>query len=218
MVREPGDGHYVSVPREQREWSWAPTSEDVAARRSHARQLEGLHVESVLYVNLDYDRERISPGSSGPRQVVEPAELADPTWRLPGCDSLDYGLELTTACGRIFSVTWDPPGPHEGLGLREAPLLSTLRNDANVALWDATDVSRWRSIIRGPVVNVDPHYLPWDAAPTGYWCPQVTLHFGSHRVELLLGEGDPVGTLRPSADNVLVLFDPDSLPSWVPTA
>jgi hypothetical protein len=172
----------------------------------------------VLYVNIDYFRDRVAPELKGPRLITEAEELAEPTRRWPEGDTVDYGLELSTECGRRFSVTWDRPGPMgEGIGLREAPLLATLSGDANIALWDATELSRWSEVIPDTLTEVDLHYLPWDSTSTGYWCPHITLRTETHHVELLLGDIDRDGELRPSADNVLVLFNPAELPKWAPT-
>src|SRR6266545_4698022 len=57
----------------------------------------------------------------GLRHIVEAGEWRNPTWRYPGFDSVDFGLELETESGSVFSVTWAPPGMYEGIGLREQP-------------------------------------------------------------------------------------------------
>ena len=44
--------------------------------------------------------------------------LDEPTWLYDGFDAIDYGLEIETDSGALFSLTWDPPGHHEGIGLR----------------------------------------------------------------------------------------------------
>jgi hypothetical protein len=61
----------------------------------------------------------------GPRHIVDAGEWRNPTWRYPGFDSVDFGVELETEPGSVFSVTWDPLGMYEGIGLREQPLLGT---------------------------------------------------------------------------------------------
>jgi hypothetical protein len=127
---------------------------------------------------------------------------------------MDYGLELMTDSGRIFSVTWDPPGDREGIGIDEAPLISSiLRDDAEVAIWDVTHRSRWAELIDQEIVAVQPHYRPWDPKG-GFWCSRITLRFRAVDVVLLLAQGSPDGKIPPSADNVVVLFPPVPLPSW----
>jgi hypothetical protein len=53
---------------------------------------------------------------SGARQVVSDDEWRAPTFRYAFGDCADFGVELQTACGRLFAVSWDPPGSHEGSG------------------------------------------------------------------------------------------------------
>jgi hypothetical protein len=42
----------------------------------------------------------------------------------------------------------------------------------------------------------------------------MTLHFGDVAVEVLLADADIDGEYMPSADNVVVLFPPESLSKW----
>ena len=69
------------------------------------------------------------------------------------------------------------------------------------------------SLIGATVTDVDLHYRPWEH-PAGFWCSRISIEFRLTRVELLLGQGTADGTIAPSADNVVVCFDDDKLPSW----
>jgi hypothetical protein len=200
----------------ERVWSWAETVDEVEQRRAHASRLVGLELASVRYVDIDYRRHVNAPGARGPRTIVDSREWEEPTWKYPDCDSIDYGVELTTACNRVFSVTWDPPGPREGLGIQESSFLaSAVLPGADVAIWDVGHESGWVHLVGQQTSAVRLHYLPWDAAPAGYWCPRITLTFGPRHVELLLGQGRPDQAVGPAADNVTVLFDPVTVPEWV---
>jgi hypothetical protein len=197
-----------------RPWSWVATGQERDERVEHARRLVGLRLQAVRYVDIDYFREDVAAGHAGPRPVTA-AEWRAPVWRCAGFDSVDYGVELQMQGGRVFSMTWDPPGMREGIGLRELPLLGTgVRADADVAIWDVSERSGWAGLLGADVTDVRLHYTPWDDHDGGFWCPRITIRLGGAAVELLLGQAGPDGQLEPAADNVAVLFDPARLPDW----
>jgi hypothetical protein len=154
-------------------WSWAASEELVAARRNRARELIGQCLSSVVYVLLDYSQPDRAIGS-GPRVIDSIEEFASPTWRCGSFDWADYAIELTTTAGRVFTVSWDSPGFHEGIRLREVPALGTAcTEDANVTLWDVSQASRWDEFIGVEITDVTLHPLPADArrwllVPTNY--------------------------------------------------
>jgi hypothetical protein len=167
----------------------------------------------IRYVNLDYARHQLASPPIGPREVLDEVEWVEPTWRYPDCDSLDFGVELTMTSGRVFTVTWDPPGDREGINIREEDLVGgAVIADANVAVWDVTRRSGWARFVDAAVAQIDMNYRPWGSE--GFWCSRVTVYFGAGRVELLLGQGERDRAVSPSADNVAVLFDPVALPAW----
>ena len=49
------------------------------------------------------------------------AELAAPVWRCETFDWADYGVELTTAAGRVFTVSSEPPQDSIGLSAGHSP-------------------------------------------------------------------------------------------------
>ncbi len=55
------------------------------------------------------------------RLVGSSVELAAPDWDCGTFDTADYAVEFTTTSGRVFTVSWDSPGWHEGIWLREVP-------------------------------------------------------------------------------------------------
>jgi hypothetical protein len=60
------------------------------------------------------------------------------------------------------------------------------------------------------------HYREWGEG-AALWCSWVTVWFDAVRVEFILGEGrfgNDTGP-DPSADNVAVMFSPDTLPDWL---
>lgn len=194
--------------------SWAATLDEREERVGHARGMIGLALAQVRYVNLDYRRFDLAAPYDGPRHIVDANEWQQPTWSYPACDSVDHGVELTMTNDRRFTVTWDSPGWIEGIGLREQPVFGfAVTETADVAVWDVGERSRWSSLIGATVTDVELHYRPWDY-PAGFWCSRISIDFGPTRVELLLGQGAADGSITPSADNVVVCFDADKLPTW----
>jgi hypothetical protein len=146
--------------------------------------------------------------------VADTTELAAPAWRCETFDWADYAVEFATTSGRVFTVSWDQPGWHEGIWIREARARgSAYQEDANVAIWDVSQAGRWNRYIGAVITDVVVHYRPW-APGDGHWCSRITLHIDGHPVHLLLGDADSGQQLVPAADNIAVLFPPTQLPEW----
>jgi len=129
-------------------WSWVANGDLVAERRDHARRLVGSRLSAVSYVLLDYGQPDRPDGSNGPRLIVEATELASPAWRCETFDWADHAVEFATATGRVFTCSWDAPGCHECIWLREAPARWVVYAvHANVAVWDVSHAGRWDSLI-----------------------------------------------------------------------
>ncbi len=195
--------------------SWAPSEKERDERIRHAARLIGLSVRGVRYYDLDYEAMRSGIDTTGPRVVADSKEWASPSWRFEHCHSLDHGLEIETTSGRVFSITWDPPGPMEGVGLREEPLVGpAILPDAAIAVWDVSDRSEWQHYVGGVVSGLTMHYRPW-GDPEAWWCPRISITIDGASIEILLAEcrADPTG-IAPSADNIVVLFGPTKLPVW----
>jgi hypothetical protein len=204
---EPTTGAERQPSETKRIWSWVATSDDRDERIEHAHQLIGLEVATIHYINLDYSRDDLAPEHLGPRQIIDAQEWQEPTWRFQDCDSVDFGVELHTSDRRVFSITWDPPGEHEGLGIREQPLLgSAIATIAGVAVWDVTKHSNWPSLTGRKVDDVTLNYEDWGEPGEGFWCPRISLRIGTTRVEFLMADGDTDGPMSPSGDNVAVTF------------
>jgi hypothetical protein len=201
----------------RRVWSWARSMVEADARRREARELVGETVQAVHYYTLDYRRHELRPDliDAGPRTVDDPWEWNAPTWRHEGFDALDYGLQITTGSGVEFSLTWDPPGDREGIGLQPVPMLGTaVRADADVAIWDVGDrAAPWVPMIGERLLGVDLHYVPWNEERGSLWCPRITIHGPAGHVDVVMGDSDG-GALVPSADNVAVLHPGQPLPDW----
>jgi hypothetical protein len=196
------------------DWSWVATLAEVEEAREHAKRLIGLRLAEVRYVNLDYLLKDRPDGSRGPRLATSEDDWHEPTWRYDFGDSVDYGVELETTCGRLFTVTWDSPGWHQGIWVREVPLIGeAVLAEANVAVWNVSRAGRWNRFV-GPVVgDVSLVYKPW-APDDGYWCSRITVTILDSDIQLLLGEGQADQQLHPSADNISILFPPSRLPEW----
>ncbi|GAB2718031.1 hypothetical protein GCM10027038_15480 [Arthrobacter bambusae] len=179
---------------------------DVEERRRHAGLMVGAVLASVNYLTIDNERLERFPELelTGPRQITDPDEWADPPWFCPEFDTVDYGIELVMADGRVFSSTWDPPGDMEGIGLRAVPLLGTgVAAGADVAIWDVSGHRPWGDRCTQEIKGVEVNYEPWGASG-GFWCPTIQIHFKSTSVELMLGESGPGCVPVPSSDNIIV--------------
>lgn len=200
-----------------RVWSWAASRAEADARQHDADLLVGETIRTVRYFTLDYRRDELHPdlNDSGPRTIDAQSERDQPTWLYDGFDALDYGFEVITESGQVFSLTWDPPGLREGIGLQPVPMLGTgVRSDANVAIWTVEDrTAAWALMVNQRVVGVDLHYRSWDEGGESLWCPHVTLRGERGRLEVVMGDAER-GALVPSADNVAVLHPSRSLPPW----
>ncbi|HEY8716994.1 hypothetical protein [Pengzhenrongella sp.] len=200
----------------RRVWSWAASDLEVAERREHVEGLVGNRIALVRYVTIDYLREESHPEliDSGVRLIDDARELERPTWRFDGFDALDFGIELETVDGVSWSLTWDPPGDHEGIGLRKGPMLgSVVSPDGLVAVWEATLTSLWSPMLRAPIETVELHYTPWDRPSPGFWCPRISFVTQDARLEVVMGD-DEHGRLVASADNVAILAPETPLPPW----
>lgn len=145
--------------------------------------------------------------------MASAAEWRQPPFRYELGDCTDYGVELETACGRAFTVSWDSPGWHEGIWLRELPLAGeAVAADASTAIWDVSRTDRWDRFIGHEISDVQLHYRLW-APGDGYWCTRVTITVLGSDIQFLGGQAE-ARTLAPSADAIAVLFPPARLPEW----
>ncbi|SDE11994.1 hypothetical protein [Nocardioides lianchengensis] len=204
-----------------RTWSWAASGAEADARRLDADKLVGERLREIRYFTLDYRRDELHPDliDGGPRTIDAESEWDDPPWLYDGFDAVDYGFEMITESGATFSLTWDPPRDHEGIGLQPIPMLgSGVRRDADVAIWPLGErAASWSALIGSRIAGVDLHYLPWDEERGSMWCPHITFRGEQGRVEVVLGDSR-AGRLFPSADNVAVLHPDAYLPAWPSSA
>jgi hypothetical protein len=177
----------------------------------------GAHVDAVRYVDTDYrEMERVGP-DAGPRRVPGAEEWEVPSWLVPTCHSLDFGVELDVRGAEGVAVTSQIPGWNEGLVLYRGVLRHTaVRADGNHAVWDVTSWGPWPQILANPIADVELRYEPWDdPEDSGFWCRLITVTLGTFPLRFLLAEGQTgVEQVRPSADNVAVLFPQHRLPAW----
>jgi hypothetical protein len=186
----------------------------VEERRQHAQRVVGLKLAAVRYCEIDYAMMDRPAGQEGPRQVVSAAEWQKPSFRYAFGDCTDHGVELETACGRVFTVSWDSPGWHEGIWLRELPLVGeAVLAEVNTAIWDVSRAGRWDRFIGHEISRVQLHYRPW-APGDGYWCTRITVTVCGSDIEFLGGQAEAGQILAPSADDIAVLFPPARLPEW----
>jgi hypothetical protein len=205
------------VNGDERVWSWAASRVEADARQRDANELVGHRVRAVRYFTLDYRRHELHPElmESGPRVIDAESEWREPTWLYDGFDAVDYGFEVRTDSDAVFSLTWDPPGEREGIGLQRLPMLgSGVSGDADVAIWDVGErAASWMPMVGRRVLGVDLHYEAWDQEAGSLWCPHITLRGEHGRIEIVMGDSEH-GVLVPSADNVAVLHPGRALPAW----
>lgn len=137
--------------------------------------------------------------------------MGPPHWRHPAFHSVDFAVELRTAAGPIFTVSWESPGEIEGLGLREGPAVGmAISDDALAAVWDVSPTAPWQRVIGGRVNSVQLLYQPWDGRGP-LWCRRIEMNVHDHTVIFLLAEGSSDSdSLVPSANNIAVRFDHSS--------
>ncbi|WP_163511309.1 hypothetical protein [Fodinicola acaciae] len=158
--------------------SWVATREEQLERQQHARRVVGLELVNVRYVDIDYRRHEFAPQHTGWRTISADAEWTNPIWRLSGFDSIDYGVELAFAGDRTFSVSWDSPGSHEGIGIREVGLAGyAVAEDADIAVWSVASRSSWSQYIGNTVRDVMMHYTAWLGEKSGFWVSENLTHF-----------------------------------------
>jgi hypothetical protein len=197
-------------------WSWAKDADDVEVRRAHAQNVVGAEIARIRYFTLDYFRWEVAPEFHGPRTIEDQKEWDKPCWSYPGFDTLDFGLEIESTAGEIYSVTWDPPGNHEGIGISKALMVpSGLAQDAPAAIWDVTERSRWKAFVGRSIDSITMNYLPWSTQGE-FWCTRITIEISDTKIQLLLadGKGEDDPAIYPSADNVAVIFPPTEVPDW----
>ncbi|WP_224026259.1 hypothetical protein [Arthrobacter sp. NicSoilC5] len=158
-------------------------------------------------MTIDYERAERFPKLEGigPRNVMGKAEWLSPPWSCPDFDSVDYGVEIALTDGRVASLTWDPPGAIEGIGLSAVPLIGTgVASDADDAVWDVTGHGRWHQVRDQLISDVELRYEPWGEGG-GFWCPQIQIRFAASTITFELGDSAPDCQAIPSSDNILVL-------------
>lgn len=187
-------------------WSWAQGREDAVAFQEEASRLAGKVLSEVRYITLDYRSDQFRGDVAGPRYVSSVDEWAEPSWRHPACDTVDFAVEFFTETGPVFTASWDSPGAREGLGLREGSAVGMAVADAaNAAIWDVSQTMQWRDLVGCRVDSVELCYEPWDETGA-LWCRRIDLKIGAKPVTLLLAEGVwDSDELAPSADNVAVV-------------
>lgn len=197
-------------------WSWAATDDEVEERRRHVRRLVGHRIGAVRYCTIDFRRGEFRPDlvDGGPRFIEDEAEWEDPAWRHAGF-AVDHGVEFETESGLVFSLTWDPPGDREGIGLRNVAMPDAyLNREAAHAIWSVGDRSdTWAPLSEAPITDVQLHYYPWEGRVSGFWCPHITLHTAAASVHVVLGDANN-GALAHSSDNIAVLHPATSVPDW----
>lgn len=201
--------------------SWAATEAERDLRISRAQGLAGSRITAVRYYDIDYDRETVAPGTVGPRHMVDDADSHDSPWCSTSCHSIDFGLEIDTDRSGTLSIAWDPPGHYpnlqadgtiEGISIEAERLVgSAIREDAEVAVWDVTVRTGWAAHVGATIETIDLRYESWGISGA-WWCPRITLGLSSGRVELLLGEVDPDGSISRSPDNLVVVLSPEHKP------
>lgn len=187
-------------------YSWARDEAERDAWTSFARGMEGMTLREVRYYDLDYRRPELAPDHSGPRVIEAEPEWEEPFWRFPGGHTVDFGVELVGRSGQVWSVTWIPPGPIEGLALDDRPMFAEVMSpDRSVAISDVSARSEWQSLVGEQIEAVHVSYERWERSGA-WWCPRIELAFRHTTVEFIEAQGNQDGSVGPSADNIVVRF------------
>jgi len=194
---------------------WAASDGERDDQIAAARRLEGLRITRVHYFTLDYKHLDLSYLPEGPRVVTDPIELPNSPCRYDDFDSVDFYIQIESIDQRSFTIGWDPPSETEGLWVREGvtsgePFASNTR----VAVWDVTDSRRWSSSIGRVVSEIGLHYRQ-TAQPAGWGCDLLTLVIGGKNLSVFLGDVGEMNSMKPSANNLLVITSPTQAPEWI---
>jgi hypothetical protein len=193
---------------------WLQSEGDVQILRDDLSASVGDRLVAVRYLTIDYARWEVAPDFRGPRILRTSTDWHDEHIAHLLGDTLDYGVELDLESGRTLAITWESPGYHESLEVFGGKVIdSFLDPEPDIAVCEVGTTSRWRPLLGEVMTAIEAHYIPW-APDDGFWCSRVNLYFGATNVVLLLGALTSDGALIPSADNVVVLFAPASLPEW----
>jgi hypothetical protein len=187
---------------------WARDETERDAQIAVAQSMAGLTLAAVRYFDLDYRREEFAPDHDGPRSIANEAGWMQPEWTFPGGHTVDFGIELVGVDGSTWSLGWISPGVIEGLALSRGPMLNTILNpEAPVAVWDVSTRTAWSPLVGETVQAVRVRYEPWDVSAGSWWCRRMDIDFPGASIEVVMAQGNPDGTVSPSADNLVVRFE-----------
>jgi len=146
-----------------------------------------------------------------------------PGWDSGAFHSVDYGVEFDTNDRLTLAISWEQRGHNETLRAFVGTVASQLRHDADVSIWDVSDL--WRSRFAGVVGGVETAWTKhrWGPSLGGpRWETQlddggesdlclitVVLHSADGGVVAITLGGDAAdghGTFTYLADNLAVFF------------
>ncbi len=128
----------------------------------------------------------------------------------PRFDSLDYGVQLEDARGKVFSITWDAAFVEYGLCVCARSMAEIVVGPRK---WDVSVESRWSKLIGERVIRVDVYWLrAWENDPEVIEYPQdLCLSFSNGEVVFISAtECLPNSGLFGMMDNILVVFGDES--------
>jgi hypothetical protein len=169
------------------------TGEEIGAA---ARELIGRQVDNVRYYMLPY-----GTTDGWDRQVAH---------------ATDYGIDLVTPDGTT-GITWSKYGEY-GYGLRlvHGPLLTVLRH---AEFCSVTDEPPW-GVVRGErITRAQVHWLDvtWGEQETSGPVALSVRFADSIGIVIVCGSwADPQGSVFPTGDDIVVLWQPETLPVLTP--
>ncbi len=104
---------------------------------NRVRRIVGESIAAVQYLEQDYGAK-------------------EPHWIRRDFDSVDYGIEIRTESGRLFSITWEESS-FLGLLCYEGSLESEFPGETD-AKWDVTRTSRWRNYLGRSITKGRVHW------------------------------------------------------------
>jgi hypothetical protein len=156
---------------------------------ARVREIVGERVAGVQYRELDFGD-------------------GEPHWANRDFDSVDFGIELRTESGELFSIKWEGTS-FLGLIFYKGSLDSELVGGRE-GIWDVTQTSRWRDNV-GRSITKSHVYWGHGETPDGVYVPApdcISLEFDSgDTVHIQYGEYSEDTRSLELGDNVTVFFD-----------
>lgn len=172
---------------------WVATTQEREAISADANELVGQTISGVRY---------FVPEVSDVSSYAAPVHYERFDWISP----VGMGIEIEAASGELFSAVWILEQDRCGVSIGRGSVTER-RDHSGLLPITVTDTDSWRPHLGSKITEVDLHWGRVDTV--GFdtvWSVRLSLS-DSSEIEIALSEVDERGELRPSADDLVVIFD-----------